>query len=144
MSSVSDDDGDAARAAEAAQDAGATAQAYTLVTRALVKLRPAGLERISPDRAVRAAEAAGRPLILALPDRWPWRRLRVRACRLTRRSPSTDTFVPTTSAPVSGSICCRPSASVCARSPWGVRPGRVGSAAPNETAKRSHQMLTLV
>ncbi|WP_372672723.1 helix-turn-helix domain-containing protein [Amycolatopsis kentuckyensis] len=57
------------RAAEAAQDAGATAQAYTLVTRALVKLRPAGLEWISADRAVRAAEAAGQPLILAEAER---------------------------------------------------------------------------
>ncbi|MFB9686087.1 hypothetical protein [Amycolatopsis plumensis] len=57
------------RAAETAQDAGATAQAYTLVTRALVKLRPAGLEWISADRAVRAAEAAGQPLILAEAER---------------------------------------------------------------------------
>ncbi|WP_410595489.1 helix-turn-helix domain-containing protein [Amycolatopsis sp. lyj-23] len=57
------------RTAEAVQDAGATAQAYTLVTRALVKLRPAGLEWISADRAVRAAEAAGQPLILAEAER---------------------------------------------------------------------------
>ncbi|MFI5593609.1 multiprotein-bridging factor 1 family protein [Amycolatopsis sp. NPDC051758] len=57
------------RAAEAAQDAGAAAQAYTLVTRALVKLRPAGLEWISADRAVRAAGAAGQPLILAEAER---------------------------------------------------------------------------
>jgi transcriptional regulator with XRE-family HTH domain len=57
------------RAAEAVQDTGATAQAYTLVTRALIKLRPAGLEWISADRAVRAAEAAGQPLILAEAER---------------------------------------------------------------------------
>lgn len=57
------------RSAEAAQDAGAQAQAYTLVTRALVKLRPGGLEWISADRAVRAAEEAGQPLLLAEAER---------------------------------------------------------------------------
>ena len=57
------------RAAEAAQDAGALAQAYTLVTRVLVKLRPSGLEWISADRAVRAAGEAGQPLVLAEAER---------------------------------------------------------------------------
>ncbi|WP_410631100.1 hypothetical protein [Amycolatopsis sp. cmx-4-83] len=57
------------QAAEAAQDAGARAQAYTLVTRALVKLRPSGLEWISADRAVRAAGEAAQPLVLAEAER---------------------------------------------------------------------------
>lgn len=57
------------RAAEAVQDPGALAQAYTLVTRALAKLAPNGLEWISADRAVRAAGAAGEPLVLAEAER---------------------------------------------------------------------------
>jgi transcriptional regulator with XRE-family HTH domain len=57
------------RAAEVAHDAGAEAQAYTLVTRALVKLRPGGSEGISADRAVRAAEEAGQPLMFAEAER---------------------------------------------------------------------------
>ncbi|MEA5367182.1 helix-turn-helix transcriptional regulator [Amycolatopsis sp., V23-08] len=57
------------RAAEVTQDAGAKAQAYTLVTRALVKLRPGGLEWISADRAVRAGGEAGQPLVLAEAER---------------------------------------------------------------------------
>ncbi|MFJ1767972.1 multiprotein-bridging factor 1 family protein [Amycolatopsis sp. NPDC088138] len=57
------------RAAEATGDAGARAQAYTLTTRALVKLRPGGLEWISADRAVRAADEAAEPLVLAEAER---------------------------------------------------------------------------
>ncbi|WP_410608395.1 helix-turn-helix domain-containing protein [Amycolatopsis sp. lyj-109] len=57
------------RAAEAIQDPGALAQAYTLITRALAKLAPNGLEWISADRAVRAAGASGEPLVLAEAER---------------------------------------------------------------------------
>jgi transcriptional regulator with XRE-family HTH domain len=57
------------RTAEAVDDPGALAQAYTLVTRALAKLRPSGLEWISADRAVRAAGDAGDPLVLAEAER---------------------------------------------------------------------------
>ncbi|MBM7774210.1 tetratricopeptide (TPR) repeat protein [Actinokineospora baliensis] len=45
--------------------AGLVAQAYNLTTRALIKLEASGLEWVSADRALRAAESAGEPLTLA-------------------------------------------------------------------------------
>ncbi|WP_338080370.1 helix-turn-helix transcriptional regulator [Amycolatopsis rubida] len=45
--------------------AGLVAQAYNLVTRALIKLEASGLEWVSADRALRAAAGADDPLALA-------------------------------------------------------------------------------